>query len=77
MTRQVRNKTGWAERSSNKVADKTGLLRNMGKIFGINHHLNESTPYMGCGRIEGPKARRGLAPVKEPEALLRRAQMLR
>jgi len=77
MTRQVKNKTGWDERSSNKVADKTGLLGNMGKIFGINHHLNESAPYMGCRRIESPKVRRGFAPVKEPEALLRRARMLR
>jgi len=78
MTRQVKNKTGWTERGSNKVADKTGLLRNMGKILGINHHhLNEATPYMEYGRIETPKARHGLASVKEPETLLRRGRMLR
>jgi hypothetical protein len=74
MARQVRNKMGWDEGSNNKIAEKTGLLRIIGNIVGINHHVNEYTNSMGYGRIEGFKTRPGFASVKEAEALLRRAR---
>ena len=74
MARQVRNKMGWDEGSINKIAEKTGLLRIIGNILGINHRVNEYTNSMGYGQIESFKTRSGFASVKEAEAMLRRAR---
>ena len=76
MARQVRNRMSWGEGSNNKIVNKTGLLRLISNFLEVNHRVNESTPSLGYGRIEGFKAHSGLASVKEAETLLRRARML-
>ena len=75
MARQVRNKMGWDEGSINKIAERTGLLRIIRNIVGINRHVTEYTNSVEYGRIEGFKTSPGFASVKEAEALLRTARI--
>jgi hypothetical protein len=76
MARQVKSKVGWNWKSNNKIAHRTGLLGVIRNILGLNHHVDESTPCVTYGRVEGSKAYLGFASAKEAETLLRRARML-
>jgi len=77
MARQVRSKMGWNEGSNGKMAHGSGFLGIIRNILRLDHRTDESTFSIAYGSIEGLKAHVGFASVKEAEALLRIARMLK
>ena len=76
MARHVRNRISWDKESDRRIAGRTIPLGIIGNISGNKHHVNESTSFLGYGRIGDFKANLDFAAVNEAEALLRRARML-